>query len=81
MNGKPIPRLIDVPEAVTLSMKYSTTGSAYTAKEIADEYERACSEQHRGPHSIAWMYAAIFDAGRIQGIREERSRRREGSRP
>ena len=68
------PDLISAAEAVALS-SFTTCESAYRAAAIADEFRKRSRE--RDPRSLMiWIYAAIFDAGRIQGIREERSRRK-----
>ena len=66
------PELITPAEAVALSVKYGTAEAGARAIDIANEYQRQ-TEGERDRRDIA---AAIYDAGRMQGIREERARRK-----
>lgn len=67
------PLRIDPGEMVRLTTAHGTLDSVEAAVAIAKEWER----QH-GENETEWdvmqMMAAVFDAGRVQGIREARER-------
>lgn len=70
-----VPKLCTADEILTLSC-YSTVDSIYRAKEIYDN----TIEIFRGEADRHWVFltalANIYDAGRTQGIREERLKRK-----
>ena len=70
------PQLVTPEEAVELALKFGTAKAAYIAKDIADEYKRRTAGEKDGIFRQLFMYAAIFEAGRLQGVREERYRRK-----
>lgn len=64
------------PEEILALSGYSTVDSIYRAKEIYDN----TIESFRGEADRRWVFltalANIYDAGRTQGIREERLKRK-----
>lgn len=62
--------LISSSEAVKLS-EFRTIEDIYIATDIATEYQKSGIVQE-----MTWLYGTIWNAGRIQGIREERSKRK-----
>ena len=77
MIGKQdIPQLITAQEAVEISRRAGAIDSVNMARDIALEWKRT-SDGLRGRAFDYWcMLASIYDAGRIQGIREQRQRAR-----
>lgn len=82
--------LITPEEAVALA-RYCCLDDAIFAVSVADEYahsnksmagerERALFEVVK-PCYIGYALSAVFNAGRIQGIREERARRKKQPQP
>lgn len=67
--------LVTVDEVVTLSRKYGTTETADFCYEVAKEWKKR-SRQSDSLFSMMCLLSCCFDAGRIQGIREERIARR-----
>ena len=85
MIMKEIPaQMITAEEAVAISLRAGTLTACNRALEIAVEYERQkppivdkCEDE---TFKAACLYATIWEAGRIQGIREERSKKKERAR-
>lgn len=71
------PVLITPAEATALSLTAGGTESIYRAKDIYDAFLPVAHEQGY-TDSFAFMcaLATIYDAGRIQGIRECRNRKK-----
>lgn len=70
--------LVTAKEAVELSMYYNYFISALNfADDVRDELKRTEDKQMRKePHWYeALFYVSLFNAGRVQGIREERAKR------
>lgn len=67
------PVLFDAKEIVALASHYASLNSVYAAKSVYDAWwaTHVDAEANR-----IWVLASIFEAGRVQGIREERQRRR-----
>lgn len=61
--------LVTPKEAVRLS-EYRSIKDIYIAVEIAKEYKATGIVQ-----DLTWVFGTIWNAGRIQGIREERAKR------
>lgn len=71
------PQLVSPEEAVKLSLLYACTESGDRAIAIADEYMRQTAEENTGYRfKTYFLYATLYEAGRVQGIREERQRRK-----
>lgn len=73
---KPVTILFNPQEVVALSHKYSTTESMYAAFDVWAAWVRDGHKKREADWELRCMLSAIFDAGRLQGIREERARRR-----
>lgn len=74
---RPTPgRLVDPEAFVSLYKHRATCEATYRAKEIQDAWFRL----ERGEPDRTWVYmsmiGAIYEAGRLQGIREERRKKR-----
>ena len=72
--------LLDANEAIALT-QYRTIGDFDLLESIAKEYARQTPRPTKTtPGEIKWyslcLYQTLFNAGRLQGIREERARRR-----
>lgn len=65
--------LVTPAEAVELAM-FRTYKDVRIASEVATEHNRLLDVD-----STAWVMGAIWNAGRIQGIREERAKRRDAN--
>lgn len=63
--------LVTPAEAVKLAM-HRTYKDVCIASEVMTEYNRLF-----GADSTAWLMGVIWNAGRMQGIREERAKRRD----
>lgn len=61
--------LVTPKEAVRLS-EYRSIKDIYIAVEIAKEYKATGIVQE-----LTWVFGTIWNAGRMQGIREERAKR------
>lgn len=73
-NGK-AQLLISPQEAITIARKYGTVDTIDIALELYKEWNSQTSTDIWTGHrdfSFMCMLSTIFDAGRIQGIREER---------
>lgn len=74
------PQLITAEEAVAISLRAGTTEEIHRAVEIAAEYQKReptlIAERGDTFYRAACLYATIWEAGRIQGIREERSKQK-----
>lgn len=69
------PKNITAKDAVRLS-KYLTCDVVVFAREIANEYIKAPRYLNDPEWDRATLFATIWNAGRVQGIREERTKRR-----
>ena len=70
---KDVPRYIDPKGFVDLYLKYATVDCIYRAQEVADEFMR--SKPNRGDDELFYfmsLLGAVFEAGRMQGMREVR---------
>jgi len=70
------PELITPQEAAALSDKFGTTDDIYRADDIYNEFMKMKDSESDNRWKFLRAIAAIYTAGRIQGIREERSRRK-----
>lgn len=70
------PELITPHEAAELSDKYGTTDDIYRADDIYKAFIELKGSESDNRWKFLYAIAAIYTAGRIQGIREERSRRK-----
>lgn len=81
MVGKrDFPELITPQEAAELCSSYGTTECITRGRSIAEAVsQRESKNSYNDPH---WVYyvslGTIYEAGRIQGIREERLKRKAG---
>ena len=76
MTGKrQFPELITAAEAVKLGREEGTRESIDRAVQIVNEWQKAKQFPDSPGYDYWCMLATIYDAGRIQGIREERKRR------
>lgn len=64
-----------VQEAVAVAYKSATVSSIERAEEIFLEYRRAC-RRNGWSWILPFTAGIIYEAGRIEGIREERQRRK-----
>ena len=75
------PRLVTAEEAVAISNKAGTVEECFIAVEIAEEWWRQMPPIMRESHDVLFirstLYATLWTAGRLQGIREERAKRKE----
>ncbi len=76
LGKREAPDMITAKEAVAISTKSGTIDEIYIAIEIIEEYERLNFAPNDKWYNMACMYATLFEAGRIQGVREERYRRK-----
>ena len=70
------PQLVTPEEAVKLSLAFSGVDTAAIAMEIAKEYYRCTPDIKDGLFKLGFLYSTLYEAGRLQGIREERRRRK-----
>lgn len=70
------PELITPQEAAALSNKFGAADDIYRADDIYNEFMKLKSSESDNRWKFLCAIAAIYTAGRIQGIREERSRRK-----
>lgn len=76
MIGKePIPRLITAEEAVELNKIAGTVDEMEIATEVFRESANMVKDLPYG-YAFACRLATVWSAGRIQGIREERAKRK-----
>ena len=70
--------LISPAEAVELADQFSSLSDAEIALSILEEYKPRFQTAGAGNYWWTWeqFYAVLFFAGRIQGVREERARRK-----
>ena len=73
------PELITPQEAAALSDKFGTTDDIYRADDIYKEFMKLKGSESDNRLKILCAIAAIYTAGRIQGIREERRKKRDKS--
>ena len=70
-------RVLITPEEALSLLRFSTISSIYRAKDLRKAYE---VNQEKHTEGSRWdtmcLLAFIYDVGRIQGIREERERRK-----
>lgn len=75
-SKRTITPLITPAEAVKLSLMFSTCQTAYIADDIKEEFMSQTSGEMDGRFRLGWLLSTLYEAGRIQGIREERQRRK-----
>ena len=66
------PVLIDPASTVKIAMKESTLQSLEVAMKLVTEYRRQDLDQD----GEILLWAVLFEAGRLQGIREERAKKK-----
>ena len=66
--------LIKPEEAAALSKLFGTLDDVYRAKDIFDAYLSLCTGEEDHTYMMMCALAAVYSAGRIQGIREERNK-------
>ena len=70
--------LISIPETVATVRSYGTAETLRWVKEFIKEWQKHMTETEA--QDVQWANArlcsALFDAGRIEGIKEERAARR-----
>lgn len=71
-----IPELISAEEAAAISYRAGTISSMDRAREIMDAYLKLEPLTDDQKYYAYCVLATIYDAGRIQGIREERLKRK-----
>lgn len=84
---KPHKVMIDPQEAVKLARKYSTLDTLQLVAQLAAEWNKQESLSGTKPEDLLYcdydtllLLSAVFDAGRLQGIRETRERGKERAR-
>ncbi len=78
MNTTP-PELITAQEAATLSFNFGTTDDIFRANDIYNEFMKLKGYESDARWKFLCAIAAIYTAGRIQGIREERRKKHDKS--
>ena len=78
MNTTP-PELITSQEAATLSFNFGTTDDIFRANDIYNEFMKLKDYESDDRWKFLRAIAAIYTAGRIQGIREERRNKHDKS--
>ncbi|MBR4555271.1 MAG: hypothetical protein IKO27_06715 [Ruminococcus sp.] len=73
------PELITPEEATRIVKKAGTTESVERAIAIIEKYCPPAAPLFIQNLALAFIAAAIYDAGRIQGIREQRQRKKANS--
>ncbi len=80
MKGKKKPELLISPkEVIAICWQYSTIDTIEAVRQLCYEWNRQINAdlQRNSPNfCFACMQSAIYEVGRMQGIREERLRRR-----
>lgn len=69
-------KMITAEEAAELARKFSTLDDLFTAEEIYTAAMKGRESSRVTKWEIMCSLAAVYIAGRVQGIREERSRRK-----
>ena len=81
MTGKNIPpELISAKEAIEICLRAGTIDSIEKALPIFEGYKKEFSKECNGSETAfitACALGTVYDAGRIQGIREERKAKRD----
>jgi len=79
--AKPFPeRMVNPERFIQVYRRCTTAEAVFRADEIAREYRSQSPEQFIVmSEDCMWLLGAIYEAGRIQGKREERQRRHERS--
>lgn len=77
ISKKESPQLITTEEAVTLCIKFATLDDIDTAEDIYLAYMDKVKDTRDKRYAEMCVLAAIYSAGRIQGIREERAKRKQ----
>ena len=72
-KGDFAPVLISPAEGVRLTSKHITLESVHRATAITKEW-KSQSTGENGNTDILWMLGAVYEIGRIQGLREARQR-------
>lgn len=77
MTGKaPIQQLIAPAEAMEL-FKYAGIREMYIAKDLYDFYRAQRGRDSDSLLDVLSLLSFIYDTGRVQGMREERAKRKE----
>lgn len=77
MTGKaPIQQLIAPAEAIEL-FKYAGVREMYIAKDLYDFYRAKRERNSDSLWDMMSLLSFIYDTGRVQGMREERAKRKE----
>lgn len=77
MTGKaPIQQLITPAEAMEL-FEYAGVCEMYIAKDLHDFYRAKRGKDSDSLWDMISLLSFIYDTGRVQGIREERAKRKE----
>lgn len=77
MTGKaPIQQLITPAEAMEL-FKYASVWEMYIAKDLYDFYGAKRERNSDSLWDMMSLLSFIYDTGRVQGMREERAKRKE----
>lgn len=77
MTGKaPIQQLIAPAEAIEL-FKYAGIREMYIAKDLYDFYRAKRERNSDSLWDMMSLLSFIYDTGRVQGMREERAKRKE----
>lgn len=76
IGKKQYPALITAEEAVRVGQAAGECESIHRVTEIYHEWKKSPQFPDSPGYDFWCMLAAMYDAGRIQGIREERSRRK-----
>lgn len=77
MTGKaPIQQLIAPAEAIEL-FKYAGIREMYIAKDLYDFYRAQRGRNSDSLWDMMSLLSFVYDTGRVQGMREERAKRKE----
>lgn len=78
-NRKDYGELITAEEIVKLSLDFGTSETFAICDKIIQEYERKAPTSRRNDRYFYMhgLFSALYDGGKIQGIREERARAKE----
>lgn len=77
MTGKaPIQQLIAPAEAIEL-FKYAGIREMYIAKDLHDTYRTQRGRDNDSLWDMLSLLTFVYDTGRVQGMREERAKRKE----
>lgn len=75
--SRSIPELITPAEAVSLTLSHATAQEFMIGHDIAVEYGKRAGKIKSEIDRYHWLLATCYCAGRLQGIREERRRRKQ----